>query len=277
MKLGEFTDYKKAIRARAKELQAQKPSVTLKRIAERIPLQYTYLSKVLNDDRSHLSEDHVYEIAQILELFPQETDYLLLLRSYQTTAHPARKQALFKRLEKERGNLGVSAQILTGATSTQVDFRNEMNYLMDPFASIVRIALYIPAYRQDPKKLCSQLGLSLDRMKGILKTLAMAGLIETGASPFQIIKIHKDKIHFSKEHPLMRMHQYLTSIACQNQLLKTEEENQDHVQVKFAGSEAMRKEIQVEFKKFLKRVEELAGEAKNENLYQMNFQFFRWT
>jgi len=275
MKLGDYSDYKDAIRARVKEMQTIRPGLTLKRVAEKIPIQYTYLSKVLNDSNSHLSEDHVFEVARILEMFPQEADYLLLLRAHQTTAHPARKQSLFKRIEKERGSLGVSAAIREGAPAA-TDFAHEMNYLLDPFASVVRLALHLSQFREDPKKLCALLGVSLARLKSVLMNLKAAGFIETGTTPFQILKINKEPLHFSREHPLMRIHQYLMNIACQNQLMKMDEEEKENFLVTFSAGESTRKAIQKEFKDFLKRVEDLASKSKDESVYQMNFQLFRW-
>src|SRR5436190_1251586 len=134
MNLGQYTDYKKVIKDRVKDLQAARPGFTLKRLAERIPIQYTYLSKVLNDERSHLNEDHLFQIGQILEFFSHETDYLQTLRAYQTTENASRKQSLFKQLERMGRDLGLSAKKKTGE---EMQLQREMSYLMDPFCMLV--------------------------------------------------------------------------------------------------------------------------------------------
>ena len=276
MKLGDFDDYKRALRARLKDsTRTAAKGLTLKRIAERIAIQYTYLSKVMNDPEIHLSEDHVFEIARILGFPPHEIDYLLLLRAHQTAKYPARKREIALRIDRAREGLGVSAAA-RAAPGAAADFTNEMNYLFDPFASIVRVALYVPQFRQDPKRLGSPLGITMERLRGILKNLALIGFIETGGTAFQIVKVHPEKLHFGKEHPLMRMHQYLSSIACQNALLKGDDADVENVQVKFTADENARRKIRTEFRKFLKVVEEIAGQAPNESLYQLNFQLFNW-
>jgi uncharacterized protein (TIGR02147 family) len=265
MNLGQYTDYKKVIKDRVKALQAERPGFTLKRVAERIPIQYTYLSKVLNDERAHLNEDHLYQIGQILEFFSHETEYLQTLRAYQTTENAARKQALFKQLERQGRDLGLSAKKRTGE---ELSLQRDM---------LVFVSLHIPIFRQDPKRLSASLGLSLDRLRGILSILAEIGQIEVGTTPFQVKKLNNSRTHFDKNHPLTRMHQHLLGIACQNQILKLKEEEKENLQITFTADEKTAKRVQAEITKFMKGLEGDVASAKDERLYQMNLQFFSWT
>jgi uncharacterized protein (TIGR02147 family) len=273
MNLGQYTDYKKVIKDRVKDLQGDRPGFTLKRVAERIPIQYTYLSKVLNDERSHLNEDHLYQIGQILEFFSHETDYLQTLRAYQTTENAARKQSLFKQLERQGRDLGLSAKKKNGE---DLQLQREMSYLMDPFGMLVFVGLHIPIYRQDPKRLAQPLGLPLDRLKGILTLLSEIGQIETGTTPFQIKKLNNSRTHFDKNHPLTRMHQHLLGIACQDQILKSEEAEKENLQITFTADAKTAKRVRAEIAKFMKGLENDVSDAKDERLYQMNLQFFPW-
>jgi uncharacterized protein (TIGR02147 family) len=273
MNLGQYTDYKKAIKDRVKDLQSSRPGFTLKRLAERIPIQYTYLSKVLNDESSHLNEDHLYQIGQILEFYAHESDFLQVLRAYQTTGNAARKANLFKQLERLGRDLGLSAKKQTGDA---IELQREMRYLMDPFCMLVFVSLHIPIYRQDPKRLAAPLGLTHDRLKGILSLLAEIGQIEIGTTPFQIKKLNNSRTHFDKNHPLTRMHQHLLGITCQNQVLKLREEEKENLQITFTADEGTAKRVRTEIAKFMKTLEGEVSAAKDENLYQMNLQFFPW-
>jgi len=273
MKIGEYTDYKKVIKDRVKDLQSSRSGFTLKRLAERIPIQYTYLSKVLNDERAHLNEDHLFQIGQLLDFYSHEVEYLQLLRAYQTTENATRKKTLFKQLERMGRDLGLSAKKKTG---TDMQLQREMSYLMDPFCMLVFVGLHIPMYRQDPKRLAVPLGLTLERLKGILSILAEIGQIETGTTPFQVLKLNNSRTHFDKNHPLTRMHQHLLGISCQNQILKLKEEEKENLQITFTADERTAKRIREELSKFLKTLEGDVKGAKNEQLYQMNLQFFQW-
>jgi len=273
MNLGQYTDYKKVIKDRVKTLQAERPGFTLKRLAEKIPIQYTYLSKVLNDERAHLNEDHLYQIGQLLEFYSHEADYLQTLRAYQTTENAARKQALYKQLERMGRDLGLHAKKKTGE---EMQLQREMAYLMDPFCMLVFVGLHIPAYRQDPKRLAQPLGLTLERLKAVLTILAEIGQIETGTTPFQVKKLNNSKTHFDKNHPLTRMHQHLLGIACQNQVLKLAEEEKENLQITFTADARAAARISDSIQKFIRELQAGIAPGKDERLYQMNFQFFPW-
>src|SRR5579871_1206910 len=95
-------DYKKAIRARIKDRASLRRPLTLKKVAERISIQYTYLSKALNDEKTHLSEDHLFAIGKLVDWMPEETDYVLLLRALAVASNPERKEDLRLKIARIR-------------------------------------------------------------------------------------------------------------------------------------------------------------------------------
>src|SRR3954464_13045770 len=98
MEIYQEADYKKAIRLRLKELGRVRKGMTLKKLAQKIPIQYTYLSKALNDEKTHLSEDALFTLAKLLEFFPDELDYLFLLRAHAMASRPERKEHLLGKI-----------------------------------------------------------------------------------------------------------------------------------------------------------------------------------
>jgi uncharacterized protein (TIGR02147 family) len=273
MNLAAQTDYKAAIKARLKELQQLRPGLTLKKVAAKVPIQYTYLSKVLNDRSTHLNDDDLFHVGQLLEFFPQEIEFLLLLRAHQTATLPARKQFAFQKLEKARKQIGVRATIQDSGLS---QITQEMSYLFDPFCMLVYVALNIPGIRKDPRQLCSLLGITQPRLKDALKKLALVDFIEMDQGPFSVTKVNKGRLHYSKDHPLMRVHQHLFKLASQDQLLKLSEEDKESFQVAFTADRKAFDQIRAEFRQFLKRVEEIAHPSKDESVLQMNFDLFFW-
>src|SRR5271170_3057867 len=95
-------NYKQAIRGSIKDRANAKRPLTLKKVAEKISIQYTYLSKALNDEKTHLSEDHVFAIARLVDWLPEETDYVFLLRALAVTTNTERKTELKLKLERIR-------------------------------------------------------------------------------------------------------------------------------------------------------------------------------
>src|SRR4051812_34567983 len=104
-------DYKSEIKKRIAWLKSQGRPLTLKRIAERIGVQYTYLSKILNSVSLHLGEDDIFAIAQQLELHPHEIELWLLMRSYCGSVNADRKKLLWEALERAQASQIVSAEI----------------------------------------------------------------------------------------------------------------------------------------------------------------------
>ena len=94
-------DYKQTIRELVKLKRQRQPSFSLRRLAQLIPIQYTYLSKVLNDDKAHLNEDHCFRIAQLLDLDLPQTEIFLLKRSLAGCSDSQRRAFLTAQLEKK--------------------------------------------------------------------------------------------------------------------------------------------------------------------------------
>src|SRR4051794_24029697 len=87
-------NYKDIIKTRVRYLKTRKAGVSLKKLADQIPIQYTYLSKSLNDELTHLNEDHLFRLGSLLDFLPDEVEYLLLLRARNLTTNTQRKDQL---------------------------------------------------------------------------------------------------------------------------------------------------------------------------------------
>ena len=278
MILSRYTDYKQVIRERVKELRRGNSKLTLKRVASLIPIQYTYLSRVLNQKDLHLAEDHLYRVGEILRFSRPDREYLILLRSYANTASGSRRKDIWKKIQKERARLGLHADLHEGdeiAANSQREI-DEIRYLSDPLCAIVFVSLSIAEYRRDPRKLATHLNLSERRLKGLLEILRSLGKIETGTNLFQILQVHSTKSHFSKSHPLMRVHQQLFAGLSQEQVVKTDEERKEIFLATFTADPKTFERIRKELQTVLKRVEGWVGEAEHAEVYQLNLQLFPW-
>lgn len=265
--------YKAVLKEQVAYLRRVNKGATLKKIAKRVKIQYTYLSKTLNDSQTHLSQDRLFQICQVLGLGPEETDFVSLLREYETASDPAWREHLLTRLDKVRKTRKLNAKIQDYDSSR---LQNEMNYLFDPLADVVCVSLYIPAYRKTPRLLCGQLGITPVRLNKILASLSDVGHIEMEESGGGVKKLLSSPIHYGPDHPLVRVHQNLMKTAILAQLMRVPEDEKQSLLFTMNLDKKSFEAAKVEFQVFLKRLEEIAKKSKTEGTYQLSLDFFKW-
>ena len=159
-------------------------------------------------------------------------------------------------------------------------FLTSMEYLFDPLAVLIHAAVHIKEYQADPRSLCPKLGITPAQMKEILRKLDRNGylrLAETGPNlGFRITEVRKGKIHYGRDHVLMRVHQNLLKTALNSQLIRTEETEKHSFQATFTTGPAGFEEIKSEFQGFLKKVEAITRRHRHEGVYQLCFDLFKW-
>ncbi|MBI4404242.1 MAG: DUF4423 domain-containing protein [Deltaproteobacteria bacterium] len=269
--LGEF-DYKSLVKSRIRELNSFGKSVTLKQLAESIPVQYTHLSRILTGPDKHLSEDHLFALCKLLDFSSDETDYLLLLRSEACTTNLARKRYLQAKLAHIREAKKLKASLKEFSTETLL---KEANYLFDPLCVVVHVSLGIDEFRKSPHRLCSSLGISRTHLKEILLKLKDVGFIEFGADGC-ITKANKAHFHYSPQHPLMRAHQNLLRTLGLSRLSRTDEQDRHSFMVTFSAEPGTFYSIKELFQKFIQDVEKNVLVARNTHTYQISFDLFKW-
>ena len=267
-----FENYRTLLRSRVKELSAQRSRYNLKYFAQKIPLQYTYLSKCLGDTKAHLSEDHLQKFCELLQFLPSEVDYIFLLRAHAVCQTKNRRDFLSKKIARiqKANRLAATVDESKGVGSSEVD------YLLSPLAVLTHVALAIAEYKKNPNRLAGHLGVSVDQLQGILQKLHHLDYLELDAGGKQVKAIKNAHVHFSTEHPLMRVHQSLLKTLSAGQILKTEERDKYQFMVSFAGDGAAMKKIQSAFEDFIRKAERIALGSEKRHVFQLNFDLFRW-
>ncbi len=265
-------DYKSALKSKIKTLNRGGKPVTLKRLAESIPCQYTYLSRVLKGNDKHLSDDHLFTLCNLLDFAPDEIEYLMLLRASSTTTHESRKHYLQTKLAhlREERKLAASIQEFEG----QVVYK-DADYLFEPLCVVVHVSLGIEEYRKNPQRLCPALGITRTRLKELLRKLRDVGFIEQ-ESDGSISKVNRAHFHYSPKHPLMRAHQSFLRSLSLSHLSRTEEEDRHSFMVTFSGEPETFREIKEAFQKMIQEMEKKVRASKNTNTYQLTFDLFKW-
>ncbi len=265
-------DYKDVLKRRIKFLQGDGRGVTLKALADRIPVQYTYLSRVLKGDDKHLSDDHLFTLCGLLDFEADEIEYLMLLRAASTTTHQARRKYLQTKIAhlQEEKKLKAAIQEFEGQV-----LQREADYLFEPLCVVVHISLGIEEYRKNPHRLCAALGITRPRLKELLRKLRDVGFI-TIAADESIATVNRVHSHYSPKHPLMRAHQNFLRNLSLSHLARTEEEDRHSFMVTFSGEPETFRAIKESFQKMITEVEKKVVTSKNTNTYQMTFDLFKW-
>lgn len=266
-------DYKVAIKKLVNERKKHKRGFNLRVVAEKIPVQYTYLSKCLNQEGADLSDDHVFVIGEILGLNQREMDFLLLLRTFATTRSTSRKKDVERRIDRIRAEYNLSASL---RTSTQYEVPTEIQYLTDPLAPIVHVACFVPAFGEDIRQLCGVLGITWARLEGILLTLQRMGLVSLSADRKKITDSSYGHIHYSPEHPLLRAFQGLMRQSGAGQFHRLTDEERYGFVVAFAANPSVFEKVREDFREYIRTIEKLALPAEKKNVYQLNFDVFKW-
>jgi uncharacterized protein (TIGR02147 family) len=266
-----YRDYKHAIRERISALKEEKKTFTLKYIAKKIPLQYTYLSMLLNKAEQHLSESQLFRMGEVLGLLTDEIDFLMLLRSMAVAQDPKFQNHISSRVEQI-----VSQRSLRANHEFIKKHNADVDYLLNPMSVIIGSALDIPEFQKNSQKLCAALGISHAQLKTCLETLERLGMIEIDEETKKIHYKGSNPIHIGKDHPLMRTHQIVLKNSLIHRLSQTHESNKESFFVTFTMDEEGFLKVKNLFKEFMKGVQGVAMKSKNENLFQMNFDLLRW-
>jgi len=273
MDIYQSDDYKETLRGTLKALKKERPATTFKSVAKQVPMQYTYLSRIMNDSGAHFTEDQLFRICSILMMRPEQTDFILVLRSYATANSPDRKKFLFQKIERLKKERTLSAEVQSHASSKIAE---EMAYLFDPLTVLIHMALHIDAIKKNPLILVEKLGIRQTQLKECLRKLEAQGWIVTEERPLLIKKISNKSLHFGRDHPLMRVHQQLLKTMLNSQLMRTAEKDKHSFLATFTADASSFEKIKDAFQEFLSKVEHIAKKARDEKLYQVNFDVFQW-
>ncbi len=268
-----FRDYKELLKEQIRWLKEKRPHFTLRWLADAVDIQYTYLSKVLNDDSTHLNEDQLHRVAVALEFLVDEVDFLQLLRSYSVTRDSQRRDYLIRKIEEISSKRVVRADYQKW---TEDEITGQMSYLIDPVALLVLVALEIEALRVNPMALCSHLGITHAKLQAVLATLSRAGSIILGRSAFEVVEVKEQTLHFGREHPLMRIHQSLIKTQLQSRLSQTAEEDKESFVATFVMDSVGKQRVKSLFQSFLAEVQAIYKESSHQQIYQMSFDLVKW-
>jgi uncharacterized protein (TIGR02147 family) len=274
MDLYTSVDYKQCLRSRLQELKSKKSHWTFRRLADHLGLQSTYLSKVMNSDQHHLSDDDLFSICKILQFLPLEIEYIQLLKDHQTTSNSDRKTILKVRLEKLQKDQSLDVDVKKATSSV---FNNEVDYLLNPTCVLIHVALMSATLKKDVRVLGTKLGIKTQKLKEYLKILELNNLIKIDPyDPWKINSVTHWRTHFHRDHPLVRTSQNLIRQMSLTRLSQTPEDEKQSLNFTFTLDQKNFEKVKTEFQSFLKKIESISKSSLHDEVYQMNFDLFKW-
>ncbi|MGE0174008.1 MAG: TIGR02147 family protein [Oligoflexales bacterium] len=264
-------DYKTVLKQTIKERRARSPKYTLGYVAAKVDIQNSYLSRLLNNDEVDFSEEMLFSVCNAIEMGHDDFEYVSTLRRWKVTEHPEYKRRLEARIRKMAADFSVRAK----REDVVEDLSKQIAYLKDPLCLVTHVALTIKPLREDLTRIRTMLGINRERLKGILQILEDVGYIQIEENG-RAIKVKENNIHFGKDHPMMRAHQYIFQAYCLAHLTKIDEEDRENFLVTFSTDATTIAEIKKEFKEFISRMETKVAKSKEEGVYQLCFSLFPW-
>ena len=253
-------------------------------LAEAMRIQKSYLSKVLKGE-ANLSSDQLHLGCQYLELNADESRFLQLLLEKERTGIPERKESLDAQVEKIRARNQETRKHLTAPEVRSAEQSGPLGageYYIDPLNQLVHIALTIPRYLADPRKLAGVLGVSSLRIESALQTLARLGVIsirpeeDSDNRSKGRLELLQRQVHLPRGSPFYRPWRAQLRLWALQRMQELGAKEAYTFSVVFSTDEATRKEIHEKFLEFLSWAEKRVETGKPERLYQMNFDLFPW-
>ncbi len=270
----EFDDYKSFLKKAIKKGWESRKSFTLKWIAAQLEIQYTYLSKTLNEPGKHLHEAHVLKIADLLGLNDSEREFLLILRNEQASQYE-HQRAYWRQKREENKN---AYELQSARAKVNIDDGEAFQrYLMDPLAMVIYVAMFCPKYLASPICLQRKLNISDCRFKEILRLMHQCGLIELDANdPYKIRRTLNASFHVGTNHPYMRIHQRIMKTAAIDQISRTDEDKKYSITSTFNADPVTFAALKEEFRALLAKAEKIASKSQDTNVCYMSLDLLEW-
>lgn len=268
-----YDNYKTLLRDTLTQKKAKVSSrFTYERLASACGIQKTYLSRVLNSEEAHLSEDQLHSACDFLGFSREERLFTQLLRSHDKSQHAARRQELLaeireNRAKHRRSESHLEAERLTPAIDVS-------SYHLDPRVMLVHIFLAVERFRANPRSICPHLGISEDMLTSILSKLERMGFIALGKSGYRLTK---QSTHLSVESPLYAPFRFMQRFSAMERMQKLPPDRTYNFTAVFSASESVREFIHSRFLTLLQEIEKAASTSKDEEVYQLSFDLFDWS
>lgn len=246
-------------------------NITYQSIADDLRMQKSYLSKITSGN-AHFNKDQIYLLSQSLKLDEEQKDFLFLISDFERASINEYKDELEKKVLKTQKENTKSESYLTKEVS-HLSSQKIQHYYLYPEIQLVHLSFGISKYRKDPRRLKELFNINDELFTDILKILTELNLVEVNKDN---IKLLRSNMHLPKESPFFHQWQLQLKLKSLEWIKAINSDDKYNFTVSFTSDDNDKENIRLEFMKFLKKVEGIVKKSKSKNIYQMNFDLFKW-
>ena len=271
MTLYTLTSYKDVLRH-----TTTKPK-TFQAMAAHCRVQKTYLSKVLNRE-GHLNEDQIYLALDYLGLAPDECEFTLLLHSLERSQLVPRRKQIEARVNALRAlRLKTEAHLDVNRASASAGVEDLTEYYLEPYFQIIHMLLTLRRFQQNPMAVGEALGLPAAVVTKFLRGLERMRLIAlTRTQPLQG-RVLRDKLHLPQDSSLHSAYSARLRLKAIERMSALKADEGYSFSVLFSTDARVRQKIHSSFMEWLKDVQKMVQNGREEDVYQINFDLLNWT
>jgi uncharacterized protein (TIGR02147 family) len=260
----QFDDYRRYLTT---ALDAEGERGKRSRLAEALRCQPAFVSRVLKGE-ADFSQEHGIVINAFMEHREEEADYFMVLLDYQRAGTKILKEFHRKKMEQMRAKRQIVSERI--GVKKNLSESDQMTYYSAWYFAAIHILLMVPELRS-PQRLSDRLKLPLTLVKDVLDFLVGVGLAtvtEKGYEPGQT------RIHLPSDSPIISKHHMNWRLRAMQALEIKDPEN-----IHYSGPLCISKEVALKIREmilhFLSDAEPLIREAKEEEVYCLDIDFFK--
>lgn len=248
------------------------PSVTAQALAAAVRVSKAYISQVFRE-RAHLSQDQLFLCGGFLKLSPDEVEFLQLLLEHSRSGLKERKEKIREEIERIRSEkLQTEHHIKAAPIQTELDPISAL--YLNPVNLLVHIALSIPRFLEDPRKIASHLDMSHSQVSESLAVLMRVGILAVQKGKYRLVE---NKFHLPANSPVyLAWRTQMKSYALVG-IQRADPRDTYSFNVVFSGNRKTKEEIQRKILELIHECEKLVDKANKEDVYQLSIDLFPWT
>lgn len=243
-------------------------------MAKACGIQKTYLSRALNSDRTHLSQDQLYQACLYLGLPKEERRFAALLLDHERASVGRRREDLAAEIELVRAKKRRTESYLKDM-ATASGPSGSAAYFLDPEAILVHVFLTTETYAGNVEAIQMRLNLSDARLREILATLQQRGLV--GIDEHGAYHVLVDRLHLSSDAEIYPAYRVMQRLKTLERLRQLDGDHAYSFSAVFTADDATRRKIKQMLLALLAEVEPVASNAPAKDVFQLNLDLFDWS
>jgi uncharacterized protein (TIGR02147 family) len=264
--------YRTVLRESVEARKILDPDNNFECLANAVRIPKSYLSKVLHA-KADLSSDQLHLACVHLQMNDDEFAYMDLLLEHARTGLAARRQRLEHRIAAIQNQHASAEDYLSAPVAAADQIQGHAEYFLDPWASIVHMALLIPRFRDDLALTSRQLGLTAARLNETILLLEKLRFIERKQKKIHVLV---EQMHLPSSSLYRSWRAGLRSLGAAKVESMNETQSYSFSAV-FTCDKKTEKEVRVRFLEMLKEIESAVGSATSTDVYQIEIGMFPWT